>query len=727
MKKALITGITGQDGSYLAEFLLEKGYEVFGLYRRGSTDGIFDRIQHLAGKVKLICADLTDLNSLEKAFEIAMPDEVYNLASQSHVGVSFLQPSYTQEVNWLGVERIIFCMNKYVPKSKLYQASTSELFGEVSEIPQSEKTPFNPVSPYANAKLNAHKAIEKARAEGLFACAGILFNHECFYPTTPLIINHKGIIKIAMIKEIRKSRDKASKEFWDLNNEDYSVWDGKSWTKIKCISSFKVKENNKQHSCKIYNTRNGIINVTNNHNLYSNKNVKKTANSFKIGDKLLHQKFPPSNEVSVISLDEAEFMGMMVADGWCSEQGKGNFSKMEEKIHKRLIELWSKVSLGSATIKTNNKKLENKAYGISTQINLNGNSDYLKYLHKQIYTKYEKYKKVPEIILNANKSVKLSFLKGYNNCDGLKENLCTYEFKSFKTNSPVLALGLIYLMNCVSKQEYNLNFEEDGKYFGYYSINFLTDKMDSFKKKEIVQNLLDKKMSQREIARRTKISRVFIRKVVNNEKIGKHPLLKDKEALKKIVDCKGKLKDLYNIETESGKLMAGVGNLVVGNSPRRGIEFVTRKFTDGIARIKLGLPQRGTGKNYLELGNLEAKRDWGYAGDYVEAMWLMLQQDEPKDYVIATGETRTIREFVETAVAIIGVKITWKGKGMEERGYDQDGKEIIRVNEEYFRPSEVRLLLGDASKARKELRWKPKVNFKKLVKLMVESDLENLK
>jgi len=340
MKKALITGITGQDGSYLTELLLEKGYEVYGLYRRSSTDGIFDRIKHLAGKINLICADLTDLNSLEKAFEQAMPDEVYNLASQSHVGVSFIVPSYTQEVNWLGVERIISCIKKYVPNAKLYQASTSEMFGDVLETPQSENTPFNPVSPYATAKLKAHEAVKREREKGMFACSGILFNHE---------------------------------------------------------------------------------------------------------------------------------------------------------------------------------------------------------------------------------------------------------------------------------------------------------------------------------------------------------------------------------------------------SNRRGLEFVTRKFTDGIARIKLGLPQRETGKDYLELGNLEAKRDWGFAGDYVKAMWLMLQQEKPNDYVIATGKTRTIREFVETASNLIGIKITWKGEGMNEKGYDENGKKIIQINEKYFRPNEVRLLQGDATKAKKELGWEPKTNFETLVWSMIKADLKRLK
>jgi len=339
MKRALVFGCTGQDASYLMELLLEKGYKVYGVHRRGSTDGHFERIEHLASKIHLICADLTDLGSLEKAFKEAKPDEVYNLAAQSQVGVSFLQPSFTQEVNWLGLERIIYCIKTHSPKAKLYQASTSELFGEVVETPQSETTPFNPVSPYSVAKLNAHNAVARERVHGMYACSGILFNHE---------------------------------------------------------------------------------------------------------------------------------------------------------------------------------------------------------------------------------------------------------------------------------------------------------------------------------------------------------------------------------------------------SPRRGLDFVTRKFTDGIARIKLELPQRGTGRDYLEIGNLEAKRDWGFARDYVKAMWLMLQQDVPKDYVISTGETRTVREFIEIAAAMVELKITWKGSGKEEEGYDEDGNLIIKVNPKYFRPNEVRLLLGDSSLAKKELGWKPETSFKELVKSMLEADMERL-
>jgi GDPmannose 4,6-dehydratase len=347
MKTALITGITGQDGSYLAELLLDKGYEVHGIIRRSSSFNT-GRIEHLyleeyikdmskKPKLKLHYGDLTDSSNLNRLLDKIQPDEIYNLAAQSHVAVSFEVPEYTAEVDGIGVLRFLDAIKEVglKDKTKFYQASTSELYGKVQEIPQTEKTPFYPRSPYAVAKLYAYWIVKNYReAYNLFACNGILFNHE---------------------------------------------------------------------------------------------------------------------------------------------------------------------------------------------------------------------------------------------------------------------------------------------------------------------------------------------------------------------------------------------------SPRRGETFVTRKITIAAARIKLGL------QDGLYLGNLNAKRDWGFAPEYVEAMWLMLQQKTPEDYVIATNETHTVREFTELAFKHLGIDIKWEGVGVQEKGYDmKTGKCIVEVNPRYFRPTEVELLIGDCSKAIKELGWKPKVKFEELVKIMVKSDFKRL-
>lgn len=342
MKKALITGITGQDGSYLAEFLLDKGYIVHGIMRPAA---IFttERIDHLYNdrNIKdktlfLHWGDMTDSSNLNRVLEKVKPDEIYNLAAQSHVKVSFEIPEYTAEVDAVGTLRFLDAIKELSLPSKFYQASTSELYGKAAEIPQNEKTPFYPRSPYATAKLYAYWATVNYReAYNLFACNGILFNHE---------------------------------------------------------------------------------------------------------------------------------------------------------------------------------------------------------------------------------------------------------------------------------------------------------------------------------------------------------------------------------------------------SPRRGKTFVTRKITIAAARIKLGLLDK------LYLGNLSAKRDWGYAPEYVQSMWLMLQQDKPDDYVIATGETHTVRDFCQQAFRELDIELVWEGEGINEKARNtKTGAVIVEVDPKYFRPTEVDILMGDPSKAKKILNWYPKVKFDELVRIMVKSDFENLK
>jgi len=162
------------------------------------------------------------------------------------------------------------------------------------------------------------------------------------------------------------------------------------------------------------------------------------------------------------------------------------------------------------------------------------------------------------------------------------------------------------------------------------------------------------------------------------------------------------------------------GILFNHESPRRGETFVTRKITMATARIKAGL------QDTVYLGNLDAKRDWGFAGDYVQAMWLMLQADEPDDYVVATGDTHSVREFCEVAFARVGLPLKWEGEGLDEVGLGPDGQSLVRVEPRYFRPAEVEYLLGDPSKARDELGWTPETGFKALVDMMVDADLESL-
>jgi GDPmannose 4,6-dehydratase len=161
------------------------------------------------------------------------------------------------------------------------------------------------------------------------------------------------------------------------------------------------------------------------------------------------------------------------------------------------------------------------------------------------------------------------------------------------------------------------------------------------------------------------------------------------------------------------------GILFNHESPIRGETFVTRKITRAAARIKLGLQDK------LYMGNIDAKRDWGYAGDYVELMWLMLQQDEPDDYVMATGITTSVRDFITMAFSEAGISLRWEGKGISEKGIDtKSGKVLVEIDPRYFRPAEVELLIGDPSKAKKRLGWEPKVRLPELIKMMVKGDMK---
>ena len=169
---------------------------------------------------------------------------------------------------------------------------------------------------------------------------------------------------------------------------------------------------------------------------------------------------------------------------------------------------------------------------------------------------------------------------------------------------------------------------------------------------------------------------------------------------------------------ESYDMYACSGILFNHESERRGLEFVTRKITNAVARIKLGV------QDHVELGNLDAKRDWGHSKDYVRAMWLLLQQDKPDDYVIATNETRTVREFAQTAFAAAGIEVEFEGEGVNEIAKDKKtGKVVLKVNPDFFRPAEVELLIGNPAKAEKELGWEREISFQELVERMVKNDL----
>jgi len=228
MKKALITGITGQDGSYLAEFLLEKGYEVFGIVRRSSTVS-YERISHIQDELKLLQGDLLDQNSLIEALRNSEPDEVYNLGAQSFVPTSWNQPVLTGEFTALGVTRILEAIRTINPKIRFYQASSSEMFGKIRETPQHEKTPFYPRSPYGVAKTYGHWiTVNYRESYSMFCCSGILFNHES--PRRGLefvsrkVTNAAAKIKLGLQRELRMGNLDAQRDWGFAGDYVNAMW-----------------------------------------------------------------------------------------------------------------------------------------------------------------------------------------------------------------------------------------------------------------------------------------------------------------------------------------------------------------------------------------------------------------------------------------------------------------------------------------------------------------------
>src|SRR5690348_9064135 len=228
MPRAFITGITGQDGSYLAELLLAEGYEVHGMVRRSSTEK-FDRIEHLRDRITLHQADLLDHRSLVDALRAASPDEVYNLAAMSFVAVSWIQPTLTAEFTGVGVTRLLEAVREVCPDARFYQASSSEMFGKVLETPQKETTPFYPRSPYGVAKVYGHFiTVNYRESYDLFACSGILFNHESprrgLEFVTRKITWHAAAIRLGLVKELRLGNLDAERDWGYAKDYVEAMW-----------------------------------------------------------------------------------------------------------------------------------------------------------------------------------------------------------------------------------------------------------------------------------------------------------------------------------------------------------------------------------------------------------------------------------------------------------------------------------------------------------------------
>ncbi len=665
-KTALITGITGQDGSYLAELLLEKGYRVVGMTRRTSTD-VHERIQHLIDDIEFVSGDLLDQNSMSSIVADVKPDEVYNLAAQSFVPTSWSQPVLTGEFTALGVTRVLEAIRATNPGIRFYQASSSEMFGKVVEVPQSETTPFYPRSPYGVAKVYGHWiTINYRESYDMFAVSGILFNHESVPANTPIIVRRGKVVDVVPIGEVLHVREKGA-NVQRFDPDGLEVWDGSAFVRVLGGTAYKHKPVSDNKGVRRVEARCGAVTLTADHVMFTNDG-ERPAKEVDAGDFMLRADLPDAPDFSSPSLEFAWMLGAFVGDGSAyvaDGSVSGKFTNSDPRLRGYFAEVWERQTLGSATYSaTTSGFVPGRTVG---SLALNGAPRFLEWLREECYTA-DGFKRVPRIVLNGGEAAWRAFIEGYNATDGLKAGNCTYRYKNFKTNSPTLAMGLWWMARKALGQDLVLNVdlgpsERPGP---FYSINLRTPNDVGGK--------------------------------------GAH-LRKDLREVKRVVEDPHFDGWLYDLTTETERFHAGVGELVIHNSPRRGKEFVTRKISDGVARIKVGLAKE------LRLGNLDAQRDWGFAGDYVRAMWLMLQQDVADDYVIATGRTHSVREFVRVAFEAAGL-------GSFEP--------YVVTDPRFMRPAEVDLLIGDPSKAQRVLGWQPEVSFEELIEMMVRADIDRL-
>jgi GDPmannose 4,6-dehydratase len=334
------------------------------------------------------------------------------------------------------------------------------------------------------------------------------------------------------------------------------------------------------------------------------------------------------------------------------------FTNNDPLLRARVASLWSQLFLSTSKERAVTSGWDENAS--VERVDLSGSRSITPWLREQLYTSTG-LKQVPPVVLNASHELQQAFLDGYYKGDGLKRG----NGASIKTNSPVLAQGVCWMYH-VNGQPASVYAEQRGEKT-YYQLNLKSATGVGAKGQHLRKNPAE------------------VRRIAA-------ALVDDDEWT-------------FDVETESGVFCAGVGRVVISNSPRRGLEFVTRKITWHAAAIKHGLA------NELRLGNLDAERDWGYAKDYVVAMWLMLQRDTPEDYVIATGKANSVRECCEVA--------------FDEAGLG-DFEQYVTIDPAFVRPAEVDHLIGDPSKAARDLGWVPRTSFEELIRLMTRADLELL-
>src|SRR5215207_1926683 len=453
------------------------------------------------------------------------------------------------------------------------------MFGKVLETPQTESTPFHPRSPYGVAKVYGHFiTVNYRESYDMHLCSGILFNHECVAETTPLLVRRNGMVQVSTPADLMPLLRKGPsvQQHVPAVGELVEIWDGANWVDLTAITAARRRRTDPDHGMLSIEARGGIVQATAHHTMVDEDLDPLRADQLDDGQLLgTSLDWPEAPGWTVVTPELAELLGLLAADGYVGERSV-QFTNNDSALQLRVANLWSKTFMGT-TRAWDGRSGFDSGQAVS-QLALTGGRSAVDWLRGQLYTPTG-HRQVPPIILNAGDDAQEAFLCGHCAGDGLKRG--EGESESVKTNSAVLAQGLCWLYGARDRNASVYAEHRAGRV--YYQLNLPSPVRVGAK--------------------------------------GAH-LRRDPAEVRRIVGVTPERDEwVFDIETSSGLFCAGVGRLVVHNSPRRGLEFVTRKITWHAAAIKLGQ------RDELRLGNLDARRDWGYAKDYVEAMWLMLQHD----------------------------------------------------------------------------------------------------
>lgn len=648
-KSALITGITGQDGSYLAELLLSKGYQVYGLVQRSATDP-YQNIRHILDDVHILAGDLGDFASLLRALEKSAADEVYNLAAQSFVGSSFEVPEMTGDITGLGVTRLLEAVRIVRPKARFYQASSSEMFGKVAETPQRETTSFHPRSPYGVAKVYGHWiTVNYRESYNMFACSGILFNHEGprrgYEFVTQKIASTAAYIKEGLAKELVLGNLDAQRDWGFAGdyciNKDVPILTADGWryyddieegqevinfdSKNNCLSRDKVKKKVLVESTgeKIVLKGRGVyLNVTPDHRIYYQQKSKiskggwsdwkvVTAKEFYtlLSDKRIRTKYDyrlphfqdyDAKDIPGPTDEQLYLIGALLAEGAYghSENGGRGLRVTVSQSHIANENTFDKIQQVIKVLKlTSRERRRNDG--------------------------------VVEWVFNADSSREI--LSWF---DGNNIHVMPRYFYRLSARQCEVVVGA--LMDC------------DGHWGGM-----------------------------------TYLSKRYL-------------LAVDFQTIAHLAGYR-----TTAVKTRSGASEIFEVCLVARRKKYTYVQEV-EKNNDGCMEVWCVQTEHGT--------MITRDHDCVSISGNCEAMWLMLQQDKPEDFVIGTGETHSVREFCEVAFSHMG--LNWE--------------EYVVQDERFMRPAEVDKLLADPSKAKEQLGWEPEVGFEELVIMMVEAARERI-